>query len=93
MAGFSRDRVVCLHVVQDPFVSYAFRFLHTGKLPETMVPLLLKDVLQFCCNRRLTIQAVRMDHSTVFCERAFQSYELHLALNVTEDGRPKVRSL
>ncbi|WP_126427045.1 IS481 family transposase [Brevibacillus marinus] len=82
---------VYLQAVVDTYGSYAFGFLHTGKLPECAVAILHNDVLPFYRKHGLTVSAVLTDNGREFCGRDTHPYELYLALNDIEHRKTRVR--
>ena len=82
---------VYLHTVVDTYGSYAFGFLHTGKLAECAVAVLHNDVLPFYQERGLAVSAVLTDNGREFCGTETHPYELYLALNDLKHKRTKVR--
>jgi transposase InsO family protein len=82
---------VYLQVVVDTYGSYAFGFLHTGKLPECAVAVLHNDVLPFYRRKGIAVSAVLTDNGREFCGTDTHPYELYLALNDIEHRRTKVR--
>jgi transposase InsO family protein len=82
---------VYLHTVVDTYGSYAFGFLHTGKLPECAVAVLHNDVLPFYQERGLAVSAVLTDNGREFCGTETHPYELYLALTDIKHKRTKVR--
>jgi transposase InsO family protein len=83
---------VYLQAVVDTYGSYAFGFLHTGKLPACAVAVLHNNVLPFYWKRKLTVSAVLTDNGREYCGTASHPYELYLELNDIEHRRTKVRS-
>lgn len=82
---------VYLQAVVDTYGSYAFGFLHTGKLPECAVAILHNDVLPFYRKHGLTVSAVLTDNGREFCGKETHPYELYLALNDIEHRKTRVR--
>jgi transposase InsO family protein len=82
---------VYLQAVVDTYGSYAFGFLHTGKLPECAVAVLHNDVLPFYRRKGLAVSAVLTDNGREFCGTDTHPYELYFALNDIEHRRTKVR--
>lgn len=82
---------VYLQAVVDTFGSYAFGFLHTGKLPECAVAVLHNDVIPFYRERGLSISAIITDNGQEYNGTETHPYELYLALNDIEHRRTKVR--
>ena len=75
----------------DTYGSYAFGFLHTGKLPECAVAVLHNDVLPFYQERSLAVSAVLTDNGRELCGTKTHPYELDLALTGIKHKRTKVR--
>jgi transposase InsO family protein len=82
---------VYLHTVVDTYGSYAFGFLHTGKLPECAVAVLHNEVLPFYQDKGLAIEAVLTDNGREFCGTQTHPYEFYLALNEIEHRHTKGR--
>jgi len=82
---------VYLDAVVDTYGSYAFGFLHTGKLPEAAVAVLHNDVLPFYADRGLPVAAVLTDNGREYCGTEAHPYEIYLALNEIEHRRTKVK--
>jgi len=78
--------------VVDTYGSYAFGFLHTGKLPECAVAVLHNEVLPFYQQRQPPVKAVLTDNGREYCGTPVHPFELYLALNDIEHRRTKVRS-
>lgn len=83
---------VYLQAVVDTYGSYAFGFLHTGKLPECAAAVLHNDVLPFYQDHDLPVGAVLTDNGREYCGTDTHPYELYLELNDIEHRRTKVRS-
>ncbi len=81
---------VYLQAVVDTYGSYAFGFLHTGKLPECAVAVLCSDVLPVYKDLGLQVQAILTDNGREYCGKDTHPYELYLALNDIEHRRTKV---
>jgi len=81
---------VYLQAVVDTYGSYAFGYLHTGKLPEHAAVVLHNDVLPRYRKWGLKVGAVLTDNGREYCGRESHPYELYLALNDTEHRRTKV---
>ena len=82
---------VYLQAVVDTFGSYAFGYLHTGKLPEQAALILHNDVLPQYRQWGLPIGAVLTDNGREYCGREHHPYELYLALNDIEHRKTQVR--
>lgn len=83
---------VYMNAVVDTYGSFAFGFLHTGRLPECAVSVLYNDVLPFYKEKGIAVKAILTDNGTEFCGRDTHPYEIYLALNDIEHRRTKVRS-
>ena len=73
-----------LDAVVDTYGSYAFGFLHTGKVPEAAAAVLHNDVLPFYQDRGLTVAAILTDTGKEYCGTDAHPYELYLGLNDVE---------
>ena len=83
---------IYLQAVVDTYNSFAFGFLHIGKLPECAVAIMHNDVLPFYQEKGLKVEAVLTDNGREFCGREDRHpYELYLALNEIEHRRTRVR--
>jgi transposase InsO family protein len=82
---------VYLDAVVDTYCSYAFGFLHAGKVPEASVAPLHNDVLPFYEERGLKVEAVLTDNGREYCGTEAHPYELYLALSDIEHRKTKVR--
>lgn len=83
---------VYLHSVVDTYGSFAFGFLHTGKVPECAVAVLHNDVLPFYRERNLPVASILTDNGREFCGKDTHPFEMYLAFNDLEHRRTKVRS-
>ena len=83
---------VYLQAVVDTYGSYAFGYLHTGKLPEHSAFVLHNDVLPQYEEWGLEVKAVLTDNGREYCGREHHPYELYLALNDIEHRKTKVNS-
>jgi len=83
---------VYLQTVVDSYGSYAFGYLHTGKLPEQAATVLHNDVLPQYKAWGLEVKAVLTDNGREYCGRDHHPYELYLALNDIEHRKTKVRT-
>ncbi len=81
---------VYMQAVVDTYGSYAFGFLHTGKLPECAVAVLHNDVLPFYEDRGITVSVVLTDNGREYCGTQAHPYEIYLALNDIEHRRTRV---
>lgn len=82
---------VYMQVVVDTFSSYAFGFLHTGKIPECSVAVLHNDVLPFYEEKGIQLGAIITDNGTEYCGRETHPYELYLALNDIEHRKTRYK--
>ncbi|MBC7344827.1 MAG: transposase family protein, partial [Clostridia bacterium] len=85
---------VYLQAVVDTYSSYAFGYLHPGKLPEHAVYVLEVDVLPFYRERGLKVEAILTDNGREYCGSDAHPYEVYLALadiehRTTQVGRPQ----
>ncbi|MBC8477970.1 IS481 family transposase [bacterium] len=83
---------VYLQAVVDTFGSYAFGYLHTGKLPEHAAAVLHNDVLPQYAEWGLTVGAVLTDNGREFCGTETHPFELYLELNDIKHRTTKVRT-
>ena len=84
---------VYLQAVVDTYGSYAFGYLHTGKMPEHATTILHNDVIPQYQDWGLKINSMLTDNGVEFCGRLdHHPYELYLQLNDIEHRRTKVRS-
>jgi transposase InsO family protein len=77
--------------VIDAFGSFAFAYLHTGKLPEHAVALLRNDVLPQYEDWNIRPKAILTDNGREYSGTQAHPYELYLALNDIEHRKTKVR--
>lgn len=82
---------VYMQAAVDTYGSYAFGFLHTGKLPECAVAILHNEVLPFYRDKGLLVTAVITDNGREFCGTQTHPFELYLALNDIEHRKTKVQ--
>jgi transposase InsO family protein len=82
---------VYLQAVVDTYGSFAFAYLHTGKLPEHAVALLHNDVLPQYEDWSIPLGAILTDNGREYCGTQAHPYELYLALNDIEHRKTKVR--
>ena len=82
-----------LQAVVDAYGSYAFAYLHTGKLPEHAAAILHNDVIPQYKAWNIPISAVLTDNGPEFKGREdSHSYELYLQLADIEHRKTKIRS-
>jgi len=72
---------VYLQAVVDTYGSYAFGYLHTGKLPEHAATVLQNEVLPQYKAWNIQVSAILTDNGREYCGREHHPYELYLALN------------
>ena len=82
---------IYLQVVIDTFGSYAFAYLHTGKLPEHAAYVLYRDVVPFYKKYKISPKAILTDNGKEYCGTENHKYEMFLALHDIEHLRTKVR--
>lgn len=75
-----------------PYGSYAFGYLHTGKLPEHAAFILHNDVLPRYGEWGLEVKAVLTHNGKEYCGREHHPYDLYLELNDIKHRRTKVNS-
>ena len=74
-----------MQTVVDTYGSFAFGYLHTGKLPAHPALILHKDVLPFYQKQGLKIEAILTDNRREYCGRlTHHHYEIYLELNGIE---------
>lgn len=61
----------------DTARSYAFGFLHTGKLPVCAAAVLHNETLPFYLEKNTAVKAVLADNGREFCGREIHPYELY----------------
>jgi len=83
---------IYLQVVIDTYGSYAFGYLHTGKIPVHSVFILHNDVIPQYQEWEIKIKALLTDNGTEYCGKDTHPYELYLALGNIEHRRTKVKS-
>ena len=83
---------VYLQVVIDTYGSYAFGYLHTGKIPQHSAAVLHNDVLPQYQAWGIKVKAILTDNGSEYCGKDTHPYELYLALNDIEHRRTKVKS-
>ena len=83
---------VYLQAIVDSFGSYAFAYLHTGKLPEHAAAILHNDVLPQYAAWELPVGAVLTDNGREYCGTQAHPFELYLALNDIEHRNTRVKS-
>lgn len=82
---------VYLQTVVDTYCSYAFGYLHTGKLPEHAATVLHNDVLPQYEDWKIPVGAMLTDNGREFCGKESHPYELYLALNDIVHRTTKVK--
>lgn len=83
---------VYLQAVVDTYGSYAFGYLHTGKLPEHAATVIHNDVLPQYEEWGIPVRAILTDNGREYCGKEDHPYELYLALNDIEHRKTKVNS-
>ena len=83
---------VYVQAVVDTYGSYAFGYLHTGKIPEHAVSVLHNDVLPQYEEWGIEVKALLTDNGREYCGKETHPYELYLELNDMEHRKTKVRS-
>ena len=83
---------IYMQAVVDTYGSYAFAFLHAGKLPKYAVTLLQNDVLRFYKHRRIAIRKIVTDHGREYCGNRTHPFEYYLSLNDIEHATTEVGS-
>jgi transposase InsO family protein len=82
---------VYLQAVVDTFGSFAFGYLHTGKIPDHAVSILHNDVLPQYQEWNIDVSAVLTDNGREYCGTPSHHYELYLELNDIEHRKTQVR--
>jgi transposase InsO family protein len=82
---------VYLHAAVHTYGSFAFAYLHTGKLPQHAVALLYNDVLPRYEDWNIPLKAILTDNRREYCGTQAHPYDLHLGLNDIKHRRTKVR--
>ncbi len=82
---------VYMQSVVDTYGSYAFAYLHTGKLPEHAAAVLHNDVLPQYKDWGIEVKTVLTDNGREYCGRESHPYELYLELNDIEHRKTAVR--
>jgi len=82
---------VYLQAVVDTYGSFAFGYLHTGKLPQHAAAILHNEVLPQYKKWKLPIEAILTDNGREYCGKETHPFELYLALNDIEHRRTKVK--
>lgn len=83
---------VYLQTIVDTYGSYAFGYLHTGKLPEHAAAALHLYVLPQYKQWGIPVKAVLTDNGSEFRGTENHPYELYLQLNDIQHRRTKVNS-
>ncbi|MDD5766926.1 MAG: IS481 family transposase, partial [Candidatus Marinimicrobia bacterium] len=82
---------VYLQAVIDTYCSYAFGYLHTGKIPEHSVSVVYNDVVPQYQSWNLTLKAILTDNGREYCGTSNHPYEMFLELADIEHRKTKVR--
>lgn len=83
---------VYLQAVVDTFGSFAFGYLHTGKLPEHSVTVLYNDVLPQYEEWGIKVESVLTDNGREYCGTENHLYEMFLDLNEIKHKKTRVRT-
>ena len=83
---------VYMQAVVDTFGSYAFGYLHTGKVPEHAALVVHNDILPQYEAWGLPVRAILTDNGREYCGTDAHPYELLLALNDVEHRKTRVRT-
>lgn len=83
---------VYMQAVVDTYGSYAFAYLHTGKVPEHAVAILYNDVLPQYDEWGFIVSALLTDNGREYCGTENHPYELFLELNDINHRKTKVKS-
>lgn len=82
---------VYMQTVVDTYGSFAFGYLHTGKLPDHSALILHNDVLPFYQKHDLEIEAILTDNGREYCGRlTHHHYEIYLELNGIEHRKTRI---
>ncbi len=82
---------VYMQSVVDTYGSYAFGYLHTGKLPDHAALVLYNDVLPFYKAKGIDVENILTDNGREYCGRTtHHHYEIFLALNNITHRRTRV---
>jgi len=82
---------VYFQVVVDTYGSYAFGYLHTGKIPEHSAAILHNDVLPQYKAWSIEVKTVLTDNGREYCGKDTNPYEIYLALNDIEHRTTRVK--
>lgn len=88
LKGFGK---VYLQAIIDTYCSYAFGYLHTGKLPEHAVSVVYNDVVPQYKHWKLAVKTILTDNGREYCGKPNHPYELLLELSEIEHRKTKVR--
>jgi transposase InsO family protein len=80
-----------LQAVIDTHGSFAFGYLHTGKVPEHAAYVLYRDVIPFYKKHKIPIGSILTDNGKEYCGTENHPYEVFLELNDIEHRKTKVR--
>ncbi|MCX7830604.1 MAG: IS481 family transposase [Acidobacteria bacterium] len=83
---------VYMQAVVDTYGSYAFGYLHSGKIPEQAVAVLYNDVLPQYEEWGLPVSSILTDNGSEYCGTPNHRYELFLELNDIKHKKTKVKS-
>lgn len=80
-----------MQTVVDTYGSFAFGYLHTGKLPDHAALILHNDVVPFYQKHGLKIEAILTDNGREYCGRlTHHHYEIYLELNGIEHRKTRI---
>lgn len=80
-----------MQTVVDTYGSFAFGYLHAGKLPDHAALILHNDVLPFYQKHGLKIEAILTDNGREYCGRlTHHHYEIYLELNGIEHRKTRI---
>jgi transposase InsO family protein len=82
---------VYMQTVVDTYGSYAYGYLHTGKLPEHSAAVIYNDVLPKYAGWGLKVESVLTDNGREYCGTDAHLYEVLLALNDIKHKKTKVK--
>jgi len=82
---------VYLQAVIDTYCSYAFGYLHTGKLPEHSMSVVYNDVVPQYKHWKLDVKTILTDNGGEYCGTFNNPYEMFLELAEIEHRKTKVR--
>lgn len=82
---------IYMQTVVDTYGSFAFGYLHTGKLPDHAALILHNDVLTFYQQQGLKIEAILTDNGREYCGGlTHHHYEIYLELNGIQHRKTRI---